>query len=604
MTLLIDFEPIGRRGICEPGSSILNCARDLGVDLANLCGGIGDCGRCIVQVLDGEMSPIKESEREFLSGEMIQQGYRLACCTVPMGDSKIHVPAESLTTHQRIQVEGREIALESEPTVRTFQVQLSHPSLSDQRADFERLIGALAQQYDLNQIAIDPLTLRELSAYLRDMDWEANLVIRDSEIISLLPRDSRPLGLAIDLGTTKIAAYLVELETGVTLASQGILNPQIAYGEDVLTRIAYAQQELTHAQLLQNMVVEAINQLIVDLCIQVRKQPEEIVEIVIVGNTAMHHIFTGLPVRQLGRTPYVPAVSSSLDLKARELNLEIAPGGYVHMLSNIAGYVGADHVAMLLAVQIAQSEGVVLAIDIGTNTEICLSNQGALISLSTASGPAFEGAHIKHGMRAADGAIERLRLVDGQVEYQTIGNVAPVGLCGSGILDTLAQLHQSGIVNSRGRMGEHHRVRGNGEKREFVITSPGEHKTVARDIVFTQLDIQELQLAKGAIRTGIDTLLNLNGLTPNEIDQIIIAGAFGTYLDVGSTMTIGLLPKLPLKQIQQVGNAAGMGAKLALISKSKRKEAKEIASRVRYIELAADPKFSNTFAKAMRLGSF
>ena len=604
MTFFVDFEPIGRRGECQPGSSLLECARLLGVDLANLCGGIGDCGRCLVQVLDGEMSPISESEREFLSREMLQQGYRLACCTIPQEDCKIHVPAESLTTPQRIQVEGRETAVETEPAVSVFQVQLSPPSPSDQRADFERLIDMLAQQHHLAQITIDPLTLRGLSVYLRDMDWEANLAIRGSEIIALLSLESQPLGLAVDLGTTKIAAYLVELETGITLASTGTMNPQIAYGEDVLTRIAYAQQDLTQAQILQNLVVEDINQMVVDLCKQVLKQPEEIVEIVIVGNTVMHHMFMGLPVRQLGRSPYVPAVSSSLDLKARELSLEIAPGGYVHLLPNIAGYVGADHVAMLLATQITQTEGVVLAIDIGTNTEICLSNQGALTSLSTASGPAFEGAHIKHGMRAADGAIERLRLVDSQVEYQTIGGAAPVGLCGSGILDTLAQLYQAGVVNSRGRMGEHPRVRGKGEKREFVIASPGEHETVATDVVFTQMDIQELQLAKGAIRTGIDVLLNVNGLTSNEINQVIIAGAFGTYLDVASTMTIGMLPKLPLKRIRQVGNAAGMGAKLALISKSKREEAKAIANRVRYIELAADPKFSNIFAKAMYLGLF
>jgi uncharacterized 2Fe-2S/4Fe-4S cluster protein (DUF4445 family) len=311
-------------------------------------------------------------------------------------------------------------------------------------------------------------------------------------------------------------------------------------------------------------------------------------------------------VDQLARAPYVPAVASPLDIKARALGLRIAPGAYVHLLPNIAGYVGADHVAMLLAIGMAQMEGVVLALDIGTNTEVCLANHGRLTSLSCASGPAFEGAHIKHGMRAADGAIEHVRLVEGRIEYHTIGNAPPVGLCGSGILDMLAQLHEVGVVNDKGRMGEHARVLtsndGKSDVREFVLVSGEERGEGRPAITFTQKDVRELQLAKGAMRTGVEVLLEVNNLSKDEIDQVIIAGAFGTYIDVNSAMSIGMLPRLPLNRFRQVGNAAGMGAKLALISRSKRAEAKAMASAIGYVELATFPRFSQTFAESMYLG--
>jgi uncharacterized 2Fe-2S/4Fe-4S cluster protein (DUF4445 family) len=350
-----------------------------------------------------------------------------------------------------------------------------------------------------------------------------------------------------------------------------------------------------------------LNQAITEMCAETSAEPEHIVEAVLVGNTAMHHLFLRLPVEQLAKAPYVPAVSAALDVKARELGLHIAPGAHVHLLPNVAGYVGADHVAMLLATNVAHAKGVVLAIDIGTNTEVCLINHGLMTSTSCASGPAFEGAHIRHGMRAANGAIEHLRLTDGQIEYQTIGGAPPVGLCGSGILDVLAQLCQAGVVNASGRMGEHPRVReidGDAQRhgtREFVLVSEEEQDGERAAITFTQKDVRELQLAKGAMRTGIETLLANNGLEAQDIDQVIIAGAFGTYIDVESAITIGMLPRLPLDRFRQVGNAAGMGAKLALISKSKRLETQDMDHRIGYVELAADPGFMKTFAQAMYL---
>jgi uncharacterized 2Fe-2S/4Fe-4S cluster protein (DUF4445 family) len=349
----------------------------------------------------------------------------------------------------------------------------------------------------------------------------------------------------------------------------------------------------------QSLVVEALNVAMAEMCRECQQVTSQIVNTVVVGNTAMHHLFLRLPVWQLGRAPYVPAVSSAMEVKARELGLECAAGGYVHLLPNIAGYVGADHVAMLLATGMQAKQGVVLAIDIGTNTEICLANNGSFCSLSTASGPAFEGAHIRYGMRAARGAIERFQIINGKNKIKTIENAPATGICGSGILDVLAQLYIHRVVDEQGKMNEHPLMRREGKEREYVIVPAGKWGS---EVTFTQRDVEQLQLAKGAIRTGIETLLSRNELVDEQIDEIILAGAFGTYLDVNSAITIGLLPDIPREKIHQVGNAAGMGAKLALISRTKRKEAKELARRVHYIELAGDPGFMRTFAKSMRLG--
>jgi len=602
MTVYIDFEPVGRRGECPEGHSLLDCARQLGVDLVNLCGGAASCGRCVVQVLDGEVSEPAAGEGEFLSSQELAEGYRLACRTIPLGDCKVRVPPESLTAPQRTQIEGEETPVTPEPPVETYLVTLPAPSLDDLRASAQRLLEALAQQHGIIASEMDLAALRDLAPGPRSEDWQVRVAIRDEEIVALLPPEAKTLGLAVDLGTTKIAAYLIDLETGRTLSSRGLMNPQIAYGEDVIARLGFAWREPAGAEKMQGLIVETVNQVAGAMCEEGGFDPASIVEAVVVGNTAMHHLFLRLPVEQLARAPYVPAVASALDVKARDLGLEIAPGAYVHLLPNIAGYVGADHVAMLLAIEIAQAEGVVLALDIGTNTEVCLANRGRLASLSCASGPAFEGAHIKHGMRAANGAIEHLRIAGDQIEYQTIGSAPPAGLCGSGILDALAQLYQAGVVDRNGYMGEHPRVRDATNPREFVLVDSDEGVNGHPDITFTQKDVRELQLAKGAMRTGIDVLLETNGLTADDIDRVIIAGAFGTYIDVASAMTIGMLPRLPLDRFRQVGNAAGMGAKLALISRSKRAEAQAIASRVGYIELATIPQFAKRFTQAMYLG--
>ncbi len=348
------------------------------------------------------------------------------------------------------------------------------------------------------------------------------------------------------------------------------------------------------------LLADGLSRIAAEACAEIGAQASDIVDAVVVGNTAIHHLFLRLLVRQLVEAPYVPAVCAAVDVKAREIGLRIAPGAYVHLLSNIAGYVGADHVAMLLAVGVADAADTTLAIDIGTNTEMCLTHRGAMTSLSCASGPAFEGAHIKFGMRAAPGAIERVLIADDQVAYKTIGDEPPVGLCGSGILDVVAQLRLASLLDTRGRFGNSPLIRVAEGDTEFVLASERESGN-GRAITVTQHDIRELQLAKGAIRTGVDALLQNAGIGPGDVDRVIIAGAFGTYIDIESAITIGLLPKMPLERISQVGNAAGTGARLALISQLHRQRAREIASRVSYLELARTPKFMRNFAEAMYL---
>jgi len=600
MSYQVDFEPLGRRLRVGRGVSILTAAQQAGVGLVSICGGKGTCGRCKVQVLEGRLSPLSETEGRKLSPDEVARGYRLACQAEVLSDVKLHIPPQSLTAAQRTQVEGQELRIPVVPVVVGREVRLPPPTREDIRSDLDRMRHHLAETLGLRDLTVDFALLRQLPTHLREERWSGTVGLRGQEVVSFGPLGRELLGLAVDVGTTKLAGYLVELETGRTLAAAGAMNPQIAYGEDVMARIAYAMQGEEQAATLQEAVVGAVNDLARDLCTQSGHHPQEIVEAVVVGNTAMHHLFAGLPVRQLGLAPYLAAVSEALDLKAREVGLEMTPGGYVHLLPNIAGFVGADHVAMILSTEIGEAEGAVLGLDIGTNTEVVLRANGRLIACSTASGPAFEGAHIKDGMRAADGAIEQLRLADSGVEYQTIGDAPPVGLCGSGVLDAVAQLRQLGIVDERGNMGNHPRVRRTDHGPEFVLVAAEESRG-GREVVITRGDVGEIQLAKGAIRAGINILLDEAGLSAQEIDQVIIAGAFGTYIDVSSAIAIGMFPPLPVERFNQVGNAAGMGAKLALVSQEQRARAAEIARQVEYIELTNDKRFVEEFARAMYL---
>jgi len=557
-----------------------------------------------VQFLSGSVSKPTSNEHEAFTSQELKEGWRLACQTYPTSDVKLMMPDESMTTPQRVQVEGLETKVPPEPPVRAYTVRLSAPSLEAPGADADRLLQELNQRHKLRCAKIDVGALRTVSDHLRSWKWKGQAVVRNGEVIAILPSKGRQLGLAIDLGTTKVAGYLVDLTNGQTLAAKGIMNPQISYGEDIISRITTVVHSPDNAATLQKLAVDAINELCTDLCTEAGAKPEEIVEAVVVGNTAMHHLFLRLPVKQLAISPFVPAVSRALEVRAEELGLNIAPGAYVHMLPNIAGFVGADHVSMLLATDAWQAKKTTVALDIGTNTEVSLICKGKITTTSCASGPAFEGGHIKYGMRAATGAIERLRIDGDKIQYQTIDGAPPVGICGSGILDTLAQLYLAKIIDEGGRITNNRpRVRAYKGQREFILVGK-EERNGKPAITITQQDVRELQLAKAAIRTGIQVLLETSGSSEDDIKEVIIAGAFGNYIDVASAVAIGMLPSLPLNRFRQVGNAAGMGAKLALISLSQRAEAQAVAAKVSYIELASTPNFNQTFIQASYLGRY
>lgn len=600
----INFEPVGRRDQCGADKSLLESAHQLGIGIKSICGGQGKCHSCKVRILNGTVSELTSDEKEVFSSQECDQGWRLACKTYPSDDCTVYLPPESMTAPQRTQIEGLEVTVQPEPTVHSFPVEMQPPSLSDLRADAERILEALDSQHQVRCQNIDIDVLRDLSSQLRSWNWKCRSSVRHEEVIALHSVPGHHLGLAVDLGTTKIAGYLVDLSKGKTLIAKGMMNPQISYGEDIISRITRVVDSPTEGVHLKELAIESLNQFTGDLCSEVGAKTEEIVDAVLVGNTAMHHLLLRLPVKQLVYPPFLPAVKKALDIKARDVGLHIAPGAYVHFLPNIAGFVGADHTAVLLATEARKAKGMVLIIDIGTNTEVSLIVDGEITSVSCASGPAFEGGHIKDGMRAASGAIQELRIINGKIQYQTIDGAPPIGICGSGVLDALAQLYLAGVLDEGGRMLENHpRVRTNRKQREFVLVRE-EERSGNPAIVITQKDIRELQLGKAAIRTGIQLLLEAKGRLEEEISQVIIAGAFGSYIDVASAVTIGMLPSLPLERFKQVGNAAGMGAKMALISSSKRAEAQMIGSRAHYIELTTVPIFMQTFIQASYLGLY
>jgi uncharacterized 2Fe-2S/4Fe-4S cluster protein (DUF4445 family) len=600
----IEFEPTGQKGQGQSKESLLECARRLDIGINNVCGGLGNCHTCRVKLLAGKLSSPTRNELDTLTAQELEEGWRLACQATPVGDCRIMLPLESMNASQRICLEGLDVVVAPESPVTAYHLQLLSPSLSDQQGDADRLLKALNEQYQLPCNKIDTDIMRSFSPQIRAWNWECQASVRSSEVVALNPRSTRQLGIAIDLGTTTIAGYLMDLSSGQTLASQGVINPQISYGEDIISRINYVVKSQQGGVQLQKLVVEKLNELIFNLCSSIGANMDTIAEAEIVGNTAMHHLLLGLPVRQLALTPFTPAVRMALDVKARDLGIHIAPGAYVHFPPVVASFIGSDHVAMLLAINSMPIDGPVITLDIGTNTEISLVVGKEITTTSCASGPAFEGGHIKHGMRASSGAIEKLRITEDAIHYQTIGEAPPAGICGSGALDALAQLYLAGIIDDGGRLREnHHRVRVRKRQAEFLLVGHEEHEGHS-EIVITQKDIRELQLAKAAIRTGIQLLLEANGLTEKQIKKIVVAGAFGSYIDISSAVTAGLVPPLPLDCFQQVGNAAGVGAKMALLSLSMRKEAQDIVSRIHYIELAGNPDFQRTFIAASHIGRY
>ncbi len=600
----IKFRPQGTEAPADARLSLLEIARKAGIGLENKCGGVGKCGKCRVQLVAGRLTPPTQAEKDLLTPAELSAGYRLACQARPRDASAqltIDIPAHSLTLQQRFQIEGLAYGGKHDPPVASFRLNLKPAAIKDVRSDFTRLAETLVKRKGITVKRSSLPALRQLPQVLRAYGWKVHALVRDGELIAVRPPTFRRLlGLAVDLGTSKIAMFLVDLETGETLANLGFMNPQLPFGEDVMSRIQYANTSAEARVELQNLVIRAINDELSGLLKPMSLAPSDIVETCLVGNTAMHHLFAGLPVVQLGFAPYVPATTSATEVPAEELGLTVLPQGKVYLPSPIAGFVGSDMLAAIIATRLHRQKGPVLLMDLGTNTEVALKVDDRIVCCSCASGPAFEGGALRHGMRAAEGAIEKVRIdTRGDVVVSTVGNADPAGICGSGILDSLAALKDAGIITPAGRM-----LQG----REGVIEENGEIAyrlaPFADDdgwVTITQNDVREVQKAKGAVRAGIEMLLAHTGIEAADLRRVIIAGAFGNYIDPVSALSIALIPPISPKRISQVGNAAGVGARALLCSRSLRHEAERLASRLEYLELVAFPKAELYFASGMML---
>jgi uncharacterized 2Fe-2S/4Fe-4S cluster protein (DUF4445 family) len=588
----------------------MDAAKLLGVDLITICGGEGKCGKCKVIIAEEKENAgsITEIERSLLSNKELSSGYRLACCAAVVGPLNVIIPEKSRTGKQRLQTEGIDTPVQLEPFIKKFYVKLPSPTLQDSKSDVDRLLNELFSRHQLQNLRVEYDLLMRLPHVLRNEAWKATATVwGENLIIDVDSGDTRDrnYGYAVDIGTTKLAGYLLSLNTGKIIAVGSLMNPQISFGEDLITRISHATKGSEKAKDLQQAVVSGINQILMEICQKVDINPNEIYEMTAVGNTGMHHLFLRLNPKYLSLSPYPPIIRDSLNVEPDKIGVNINPNGNIHFLPVIAGFVGADTVAVILSTEIYKRDELCFAVDIGTNTEIVLGNKNRILACSCASGPAFEGAHIKHGMRAATGAIEKVKISPKtfDVQYQTIENAKPRGICGSALVDIPAEMLKAGIIDVAGTMNREldtPRLRRGKDGFEFVLAWKKETSTKG-DIIVTQKDIRELQLAKGAMHTGASLLMEKEGVTERDIDVAFIAGAFGFYIDPKSARTIGMYPEFQLEKIKMVGNAAGTGARMAIISKNARETAKDISRKVKYVEIAAEPSFHAEFLNSQYL---
>ncbi len=596
------FQPIGTRVVVKAGTTLLQAGRAAGLLLSAHCGGAGLCGRCQLTVVSGQMEPPSEIEQGFLDSAELAPGVRLACEARVASSVVVQIPPESLATGQRLQLSGTQSAAYCQPLIHSHPLTLHPPELTDSRSDYRRVADALNASVAPRDWTMHPQAAAQLTSMARASGWSLTVYAHGSHIIGFSHPQRPALGLALDIGCTKIAAYLLDLHTGAQLSAAGAPNPQLAYGEDLITRLMFAARGQELADLMAQLVRDAINDLASKLSSQAETALHEIADICIVGNTAMLHLLLNLPVQQLLHAPFISSIDRDIDVSASALALHAAPGAQVHLLPAIGGFVGADHVAMILAHGIEHSSRVTIAIDIGTNTEIVVRNprNGAFVATSVPSGPAFEGGHVIDGMRAASGAIEKALFVDGHLQLRTIDGSAPIGICGSGTIDLLAELYRLNYIDIRGHLLRRDEfVRAGKGGPEFLVV-PAAASGHGRDIVLTQHDITETQLAKAAIAAGITTLLEIARTSPEDVEEMVVAGAFGTFLDLDNAVAIGLLPRLPHAEYMQIGNAAGAGAKMALISSHSREQARLIARTVTRVELKQHETFNRALARATR----
>ena len=661
---IVIFQPSGRRGEVPKGINLIEASRLLGVDIEALCGEKKVCGKCIVRIEEGNFEKYgvvsgmmntsawqPEVESKFINAENQAKGFRLGCVAKVEGNLLVFVPEESRAGKQVVSKAARDIKIDWDPAVRLYYVQVIKPTFEDCLGDFERICKALSREYGLPEtLEVDIQTLRKLPVALRDGNYCVTVSVwNDKEVIRVQPgRIEHAYGIAIDVGTTTVAGYLCDLTNKEVINTASMMNPQCKYGEDVMARITFHMTTPDGLQRMSDDIVEGVNELIAKAVAEthpplkkVKKKkgeegPDEFVEapeegktylriktedvedITIGFNTAMHHIFLGLDPQFVGMAPFPPVIHHSMDIRARDLGIKVNPSAYMFVLPNEAGFVGADNVGVLICEEPYKSDDIQLIIDIGTNGELVLGNRHKLISSSCATGPALEGAQLSFGMRAAPGAIERIDIEPGtlEVNYKVIGRDAwrkfsephemkAKGICGSGILDVLAELYSSGVITKTGvfnkkLLKDHPRFRKNADtgQPEFILAFK-EESSIDKDIVITQKDIRQIQLAKGALYAGCKLMVKRMGV--EKVDRVKIAGAFGTHVDRTKALVMGLFPDCEIEKIEGVGNAAGDGCRAALLNVKKRSEANWCSRNVEYIELTVEPTFEKDFMEAMQL---
>ncbi len=605
------FTPQNKEIEVETGTNLLQAADQAGLYIEGDCAGKGTCGKCRVKIVKGDPGNPTKAEKKHLSEKELAEGWALSCQKKVKEDLTVEVPVQKEAHLRKTTLAGGVEDLEAEPVVEKIAVKLSRPAVKDQTADLERLL----KQLDREDLTIK---LRELSGFpgmLRNNNYTVTAAIAGNRIISIEPGDTSDqlFGIAFDIGTTTIMGSLLDLQKAEVIAVTATTNPQNIYGADVISRINHASEGKHELKQLQDKVIEAANEIIKDLLKQTKIARDRVYEIIAVGNTTMSHLFMGVDPTYLAPAPFIPAYSRALEVEASELGLDINPAGRVTFLPNIAGYVGSDTLGVILATEMDKRTSNCAAIDIGTNGELVLAANGRLMACSTAAGPAFEGAQIKQGMRASAGAVEAVQFIDSDFVIDTIDDAPAIGICGSGLIDSAAALVDAGLIDKTGRLINPEdnpdqapdkfkkRIKQGDNGLEFILV-PGSDSETGEDIVLSQGDLRELQLAKGAIYAGLKILLKEAEVKEEDLDEVLLAGAFGNYVRKESALTIGLLPRLAPEKITAVGNAAGDGSRMALASKSIRERAFALPGKVEHLELSTRQDFQEIFVDALKYG--
>lgn len=603
--LKIAFQPSGRTVYVLPGTLLLEAAGRAGIVLQTPCGGKGTCGKCKVRIAQGECTP-SSSSASSLSEEQVEKGYRLACQVHIGTPLVVEIPAESLfeASGQILTGDTGEVA-EIQPVVRKQYVKLNAPSSEDARSDAARFTDAVGD------VVIPFELLQKLPGFLRANDWKGTAVIADDRLIGLEEGDTsqEAFGLAVDLGTTTIVATLFDLKSGISRSVASAMNPQVGFGDDVIARISRVRENHGALAELQQSAIKALNGLIQSLCEEAHIPARHIYEIVVAGNSTMQQVLCGLDPSALGEVPFVQVLDRPLNIPATRLGLAVNPGAELFLFPQIGGFVGGDTVAGIVAARMDQAREPTLLVDIGTNGEIVLAHDGRMEATSTAAGPAFEGARIVQGMRATAGAIEKVIVAD-DVLLNVIGDAKPIGLCGTALIDAVAEMLRGGLIDETGRIVEpdeapddlpaavRSRLTPMDGHVNFLLV-PAESSASGEPIYLWQKDVRELQLATGAIRAGINILLRRAGIEASELGSVLLAGAFGNFIRRNNARRIGLLPQIPCERIHFIGNAASMGAKLALLAEEERARAATFSANVKHVDLSLDPDFQMEFGMSM-----